>query len=147
MPLWYPLENHVKYYRTLEKIDMSVVMGDEFLFRSLLLSSATILNRAEGSTEISSMAVPVLCTLNKRICDQPVPTNSTISIIIVLAVLEVGIIPRAIIYRCFNRILQVITGNFTRWKHHICAATEMFRLRGGLTNITVCLKEKLTRYG
>lgn len=90
-PSWYPLEAHLAYNPVREGW-FPLAIQDELLFRSILFSSASHLCRKSGNRnleEVTSLVLPIFHHLKKRLQANPVPCDTTISIVSCLAMVEV----------------------------------------------------------
>ena len=90
-PSWYPLETHLTY-NPVRKYWFSLAMESEFLFRSLLYSSASHLAREashQDYLEPTTLLMPIFRHLNETLQDNSAPSESTIAIVTCLAMVEV----------------------------------------------------------
>jgi hypothetical protein len=90
-PAWYPLEAHLTYNPV--KVGwFSLAVRDDFLFLSILFSAASHLALTKGCGDYEEsmvMIVPILRHLNARLQESPMPSDTTISIVSCLAMVEV----------------------------------------------------------
>lgn len=90
-PAWYPLEAHLTY-NPVRVGWFSLAVRDDLLFLSILFSSASHLALTKGCGDYEEsmvMFVSIIRRLNERLQGSPMPSDTTISIVTCLAMVEV----------------------------------------------------------
>ena len=91
---WYPLEHHLAY-SPVKAGWLPLAMTEEFLFRSILFSSASRLAVEDGHPDLDEPKIivePIYRQLHHRLKQYTELSDSTIAIVACLAMVEVRII-------------------------------------------------------